>query len=281
MATTPATGNGPFEFTDAQGRHWSIPLSAIQFSGNQYVVDPHWSALTGAQPASSFLQYAVAEGIIAPAPPLPPFAAMVIQAATPGAAGNNIKVQVVVSNAVGSPPTDDPTQTLFSLTVTESDTYHGLTTATIKNVLNSQSGLVQVGYGPTENQPPESKSAVGFSGSPPQIIVHSSASPAVVLFTLVPKTGADSTRTQVTISPDISSPPVAGQQTFSLTATWQKTVPGLTVLTLDAMVKAQLGYEIKVSRPSVGAYSVPAPVTAQLSGGAPGVNASATLFTGR
>src|ERR1700685_1402225 len=99
MGNTPAFGNGPFEFTDAQGKHWSIPLTAISFAQGQVVVDPAWTFLTNAQPAKNFLNYLVSESVISPAPAPSPFPAMVIHAANAGTAGNNITVEVAISSA--------------------------------------------------------------------------------------------------------------------------------------------------------------------------------------
>jgi len=281
MGSTPAMGNGPFEFTDGKGKHWSIPLTAFNFVGAQVVVDPAWQFLTNVQPAKSYLAYAVSAGVISPAPAPSPFPAMVIQAVTPGTGGNNIKISVAISNVVTSPPTDDPTLTPFSLTVIETDTYTGLTAASIQTTL--QGGLVQATSVDTTGSPLSASGSLtltGPPGAPAQLEVHGSGSPSLV-FTLVAKApGADGELTQVTITPDTSSPPSSGQETFTLAATWTKTVPGITLATLETLVSSQLGYEITVSKPSSGAYSVPAAGSSTLSGGAQGSNAAATLFTG-
>jgi hypothetical protein len=283
MASTPAMGNGPFEFTDGNGRHWSIPLTAFNFVGAQVVVDSAWQFLTNVQPAKSYLAYAVSVGAISPAPAPSPFPAMVIQAVTPGTGGNNIQVSVAISNVVTSPPTDDPTLTPFSLTVTETDTYASLTAATIQTALQNQGGLVQATSVDSTGSPlsaSDSLTLTGPPGAPAQLEVHGSGSPSLV-FTLVAKSsGADGESTQVTITPDISSPPSSGQETFKLVVSWTKTVTGITLATLDTLVNSQLGYQITVSKPNSGAYSVPAAGSSTLSGGAQGSNAAATLFTG-
>jgi len=54
----------------------------------------------------------------------------------------------------------------------------------------------------------------------------------------------------------------------------------VTLATLASTVQSEFGYEIAVSLPGSGAYSVPAAATSMLSGGNPGTPASATLFTG-
>jgi hypothetical protein len=288
MGSTPATGNGPFEFTDALGRQWSIPISAITFNQSQAALDSTWTAKLAQNPAANAsaiatasLSYAAKEGYIAPAPTPSPFAAMVLQAATAGAAGNNISVQMTISDAIASPPTDDPTLTQFSLTVTETDTYTGLTAATIQSQLSGQGGLVQVAPGFIDTAGAPDATTGNLTGSPAQLQVMGTGSPALVFTLAAKKTGADGLATKVAITPD-SSPPSSGQETFTLVATWTKTASGITLGTLESTVAGQLGYEITVSKPSSGAYSVPAGgITTTLSGGAPGVNASATLFTGQ
>jgi hypothetical protein len=60
---------------------------------------------------------------------------------------------------------------------------------------------------------------------------------------------------------------------------WTKTVNGITLATLESMIQSQLSYEITVSKPSSGAYSLPAAGSTTLSGGGASSTASATLFT--
>ena len=287
MVNTPATGNGPFEFTSASGRHISIPLSAFSFdASNNIVVNPAWSAVLGAQPGSSFLAYALQEGMIAPAALSSPFPAMIIRAADPGAGGNNISITVAVSTSTASPPNDDPTQVPFSLTVTETDVYTGLTAATIESVLGSSAvsgtspGLVQVLSGSVDTVGEPIATTGVLHGASAQLDVDGTGSPALVFTLVAKKNAADSTLTNVTVTPDGGSPP-SPNPTFTLLATWTKTVSGITLSDLDSLASSDLGYEIKVSKPSSGAYSVPAPGVTRLSGGAVGTSASATLFTGQ
>jgi hypothetical protein len=287
MVNTPATGNGPFEFTSAAGRQISIPLTAFSFdANNNLVVDPAWSAITQAQPGSGFLAYALKEGVIAPAPTPSPFPAMMIRAADPGAGGNNISINVDLSAPIGSPPSDDPTQLPFSLTVTETDVYTGLTTAAIENILGSSAvtgsspGLVQVLAGSVDPLGEPIATSAPLAGSPPQLQVDGDGSPALVFTLVAKKAGADSVLTNVIVTPDSASPP-SGAGTFSLVATWTKTVSDIMLADLESVVGSDLGYEITVSKPSGGAYSVPAAGLTQLSGGAGATSASATLFTGR
>jgi hypothetical protein len=284
MATTLATGSGPFEFTSSEGKHISIPLAAFSFVDGKVSVDAAWSPLTSTSPGRELLNLAVQEGTISPRPAPSPFPAMILKAADSGAGGNNITVTVVVSSAVASPPTNDPTLTDFSITVTENDNYTGLTTATIESVLGSATvpgskpGLVKVvGSVDTNAQPLSSTGSL--SGTPAELDVPGDGTPPLAFTLTAKKSGADGNLTQVTVTPDLTSPPSPGPGTFSLQATWTKTVNNITLAQLEAMVQSNLGYEIKVSKPNSGAYSVPANGVTVLSGGGAGTAASAILFT--
>jgi hypothetical protein len=285
MANTPATGNGPFEFTSSAGKQISIPLSAFTFdAAGNIVVDSAWQPLTNAQPGSALLAHAVKEGLIAPTAVASPFPAMIIKAADPGAGGNNITVTVVVSTIVTSPPTNDPTLVPFSLTVAENDNYTGLTAATVENVLGSSAvtgsspGLVQVVHGSVDPTGVPTLQNGVLLGSPAEFDVVGSGSPGTV-FILMAKRSGDSGPTKIKITPNVASPPSANP-TFSLLVSWTRTVSGITLPNLHAMVQSALGYEITVSKPSSGAYSVPTAGVTTLSGGGPGSVASAVLFAG-
>jgi len=288
MANTPATGNGPFEFTSSGGKQISIPLTAFSFdSSGNIVVDAAWQAITNAQPASALLTYAVQEGLLAPAAVPSPFPAMIIKAADSGAGGNSISITVAVSSVVTSPPTNDPTLVPFSLTVTETDTYTGLTAATIESVLGSSvvtgssPGLAQIVHGSVDASGVPKQQNGFLSGSPAEFDVQAvSGSPATIFILAAKKSGADGTNTQLWITPNNTSPP-SPNPTFGLKVQWSRMVSGITLPTLDATVQSSFGYEITVSKPSSGAYSLPAAGVTTLSGGGPGNNASAVLFTGQ
>lgn len=293
MANTPATGNGPFEFTSASGSQVSIPLTAFSFDvNNNLVVDPSWKTITQIPPASSFLAYAVKEGLISPAPLGSPFPAMIFKASNPGSGGNNISITVAISSVASSPPLNDPTQTPFSLSVTETDTYSGLTAATVESVLGSRDlsgttvvagsspGLVEVLHGSVDASGSPLAKSGNLTGSPATLDVDGTGSPSLVFTLIAKKDSADSTLTHVVVSPNTSSPPAAGAETFTLLATWTKTVSGITLPDLASVVSSDLGYEVTVSKPSSGAYSLPSAGTTQLSGGGGATAASASLFTG-
>lgn len=274
-----ATGNGPFEFTNSQGKQISIPLSAIKFDSNgQPVVNSTWKSYVTTQPGQALLAYAVKEGLLAPQPQPSPFPAMVIGAADPGSCGNNITVAVTISGVTTSPPSNDPTLTPFSLMVTETDTYTNQTASTIASTLASSGGLVQI-VGPVNQGVPAHQSGT-LGGSPPQYSVLGSGSPPGWVFKLGAKHNVpDASRTQVSVTPNLTSPPDPGAGTFTLTVTWPKTVNGITLPTLESMIQSQLSYEITVSKPSSGAYSLPAAGSTTLAGGGTASTASAILYT--
>jgi len=289
--TTQVTGNGPLEFTNANGRQISIPLSALYFdSSGTLQVDSTWATASGLKPNAGVLGYVQSEGLITPAPAPPPFAAMIIKSADQGTGGNNI--QVAISDIS---PATDPTQTTFSITVTETDVYEGLTAGTIESTLGSSTvsgsslvpvktgtspGLVQVESGTVDTNGFPNSTNGSLTGNPAELAVDGEGSPAVVFTLLAKKSGADGATTQVDISPDTGSPPASSNPTFTLTATWSKMVNDVTLGTLASTIQSELGYEITVSLPGSGAFSVPAAAQSTLGGGTPGTFASATLFTG-
>ena len=292
MANAPATGNGPFEFTDSLGRQVSIPLTAFSVDPVKGIVpDAAWAATFSsspptAVPASALLAYAIKHQSISPAPTPAAVPAMIVKAADAGTGGNNITVQIVA----GAPNTD-PSLTTFNIVVAEQDTYTGLTAATVASVLgtcNAAGNPVTTGSSPGLVQVLQS-SDVGIgspvavnallSGTPASVDVDGTGSPSVVFTLVAKKSGAAGALTKIQVTPDVVSPQV-GLETFTLVASWQKEVDGVTIATLQSEVQSALGYEITVSTPVSGAYSVPAASKVSLSGGATGVAASAPIFTG-
>jgi hypothetical protein len=286
--STPAAGNGPFEFTDNHGRQVSIPLTAFTFTTGQVqpTVDPSWAAVVTASPAAELLAYALKNKLIKPATPPAAAAAIMVKAADTGAAGNNITVQI---SALAPDP--DPSKTTFTITVTESQQYSALTAATIASVLGtcdasanpvtagSSPGLVRVLANSVDTTASPSATTGMLSGDPATLEVDGPGSPAAA-FTLVAKSGAGGSHIQITVTPIVTSPQPLGPQAFDLAVNWQQSVPGMTLGTIAALVASALGYEITVGTPASGAFSVPAASTVRLSGGGPGVRASGIISTG-
>lgn len=298
MATTSAVGNGPVEFTDDKGDQVSIPLGALRFkdgvltipvdptTGRYPTWPPYGNYTAGTKTLiANLLNDLASEQLIVPAPVASPKPALVIQAADPGAPGNNISVGIKVTSQ------PDPTQTKFDVTVTATESYPGLTVATIEKLLGSNTAppvtlrLVHVIHASITSDPKGVPDPIvsnypltGPSGASTKASVDVKDSNAKVVFTLeAKKDGIDGAKTTVTISNVDST-----KLTFDLQAVWSKSAAGATIGTVQQLIHDNLGYEVTVSPPPSGVFSVPrdtgsAPI--QLSGGADGPPASAALAT--
>src|SRR5690348_12333752 len=126
MASTPVVGAGPVDFmNESTGQQLSIPLSDLAFTNNQ--IDASGWPLYNQYKATvdALLQYMVKSGALAPGTAPSPTPAMVLTAKAPGGLGNNI--QLTFKN-VGADP-NDPDK--FDATLTDTDTWRGLTKDTI------------------------------------------------------------------------------------------------------------------------------------------------------
>jgi len=281
--STGVSGYGPFEFMDQEGRHVSIPLTALTLSSGVISSnDTTWATILSTPPAQPLWTYMLnaTPPLLWPTPAPSPAPAMVIRAVNQGTAGNNITVNVAVTSAASSPPIQDPTTQTFTLTVTETDTYINQTPATIANTLSTAGALVQVFQTIQTTGTPVSYTGT-LSGSPDLISIEASGSPGGTLFVLTPRkntlnASVGAQNTQLTITPNSASPSNPSYDTFNLTAKWTNQV----ICTLDSLtsVFSELSYEITISRPSNGAYSVPAPVSTTLTGGTANSNASGILY---
>lgn len=289
MGTTSVFANGPFEFTDANGNQVSIPLAALQFDSSGTLVvaktGPNaWAPWAGYNSDEqtlilSLLAQLAAQQLIIPAPAASPIAAMVFKAADPGSAGNNITVSIKVT------PSADPTLATFDITVTESDTYTGLSAATIEATLGTDvkpapaPGLAVVVSGGTTTTRLPQAATVNLGGGGPAAASNYTFNDATSkpVFTLrAKKNGADGDLTKVTIA-NVQT------KTFDLTVMWTKKSAGVTLGTLAASA-ANLAYEVTIQAPASGVYSVPADSSSSpvpMTGGADGASAaaaSATIF---
>lgn len=292
MATTPTVlGNVPLEFTDPNsGNQISIPLSALFFDptkNNQLSVDsskwPDPSTASVRLPGfvASLLADLAQQRLIVPAPVASPNPAMIITATDPGSAGNGIKVTIT------STPSADPTQTTFTLKVEETDTYTGLTLASISSVLGTDKaagttpGLAHVVKGTlAASGLPGAVTKQAFTPGPSaqSVVKDNTATPANWVTLEAKKPGADGALTVVTIANVDTT-----NKTFDLTLYWTKSSTGITLATLQTNL-ATLSYEIGASAPKGGIFSVPAAGAVQLTGGADGASpsaASAIVFAGQ
>ena len=278
MSKTVVLGNGPVAFTDQNGQMLLIPLSALTLDSNTIEAsDPY-----NTDEIRQWLQYLVTTGCLA-AGPLAPKAAMTIQAADPGLAGNNI--QVVFSNIVPDPA--DPTnadKTTFDATITETDTYNGLSfdsasPSFIKTVLGTETvtgtkpGLVHIKDADTPSLPKADSYPLTSGSDTTKSSVKIPGNPSGNAFQVEAKKGGkEGNNTTVTIS-NVD----ASAKTFTLTAVWTQTVTGIKRGGLPEGLQGNQ-YEIKVDKPAGGDFAIPAPGPIGLSGGAdarPASNATA------
>jgi hypothetical protein len=127
---TPAVGEGPVAFIDDQGKQLSIPLTAIYFENG--VVQSKVSA-GGLQ---EWLNYLVLQGQLAPGPTPTADSAMTFTAATAGAMGNDINVEV---REIG---TDTVEIKVVENHVYEDLTFDSTSDNSVGTVLDSSGGLV-------------------------------------------------------------------------------------------------------------------------------------------
>jgi hypothetical protein len=277
--TQDVTGGAPVTFTDSRGAQRSIPLEAFEFDGSAVKVTTAWqSQFTPAdvQILTALTKAKVAAGELAPPPVLPPSPALAVTAATAGSEGNNVSVTV-------TPDGGDLVNVKLKLQAKETDTYPGLADASAAaNAIGVDvaggsdgppvgGGLVAVVAGsasgtglPKDGQTLTVKSAtnvVGTDGS-------------AVLFKLVPRPGYGATGgagIPVTVSVD------PGGKTFTVKATYSGVASGVTLAGL-AKLPPDVAFLVDVSAPSSG-FDLPGASTVTLSGGAPGVPATGTLYT--
>ena len=274
MPEAVALGNGPVAFTTQDGHQLLIPLSALSFDASGTLTVSNWPPYTTYKSqVDAWLNYLVASGELTPGAAPPPKPAILIQAADPGAAGNYI--QVVISNV---------TQTTFDATLTETDTYVGLSydqasPSFIKTVLGTETtsgtkpGLVHILAADTPTTPKAGSYALTGGGASAKSAKPVAGDPSGTAFNVeAKKVGKDGDNTTVTIAN------VDGTaKTFTLSAVWTSSVTGIQVTDLPAKL-AGSGYEITVNNPASG-YALPAAGPIQLSGGADAAAAQAASAT--
>jgi hypothetical protein len=280
-----AIGNGPFEFTDPNGKQVSIPLAALKFTSGVLDVDSAaWPPFSGYPPPvqaqiKGLLANLTTAQVLMPPVAASPKPAMVVNAADIGTAGNNITVAITVTLSADL----DPTKATFNLTVTETEVYAGLSTATIKGVVGnettagSQPGLAHVVSASLNPALLPKVQSLAFPAAAPGVkaTVDIVDAAATKVFTLeARKAGPDAQFAAAAISAVDS---VAN--TFTLTLQWQHKVTGAKLLTVQNDL-APLDYEITVAPPASGIFSVPATTAdpVALSGGSATASASAVVF---
>jgi hypothetical protein len=273
---------GPFEFTDFNGRQISVPLSALKFNaGNLEVDGTIWRGESAPSFVSALLASLKEQGIVIQPAAASPKSAMVFTAREAGASGNNITVAITVA-----PSADlDPSKAKISVTVTETDVYPGLTMATIEGIMGSETttaahpGLAHIVHATLDATKFPIAQSLAFptvpAGTKSKVVIVDSG-PATVFSLEAKKDGPDAQFTTA----DISALDTVAK-TFTLTLTWTHSVNNSTLPSLEADFKA-LGYEVGVTPPTSGIFSVPVATAAgspiALTGGSASASASATIF---
>jgi hypothetical protein len=264
MAIAPAIASGPIFFLDtATGRQVSLPLRDVFFDTG--VITATGSIYTAYQALlDTLLPHLASTGQIVPGPPPPVNPVMVIRAKQAGAKGNFIVVDF------GDFDYTDPTNPEFNVSIDETDTYTGLTPATVQQVLGSaagggtSSGLVFVpNPAPVATALPQAGTyPLLMQGPAAEVTIPLNGGPGDAFTVQARENGADGALTSVEIN-DVN----LSASTFTLVASWSKDTSSRITA---ADVETEFAYEIEVDPPAGGGATVgaPAPGTVILSGGA-------------
>lgn len=276
MPELKVVGEGPIVFFTAAGQQRAIPLSAITIDGTTVKVDGVRPTDTGLE---KWLLYLIAQGrLTAAAEPAAP-AAMLVTAAVPGAAGNNVVVKVT-ANAVDA--------TKLDVEVTETDVYERLVAhdptaeryvTTVlgdnANVRGTRPGLVRVDAATPVAAPIARDATADGGGNQPMFKLARDAAGAVA-FRLEARAA------------DAEAPPGlwritvgaldAAEQTFTLTVVWTKTVTvGPAASQLGDLAK--LGFGARFAGVGTSPLKLPALGATALTGGAQATDAKSATAT--
>jgi hypothetical protein len=235
--------------TDIFFNNGAISAKGGIYTGNQALFDP-------------FLNHLVTIKFITEGPVPATNPVMTIKATTPGAAGNSIGVQFTNFSSDANPK--------FDATVSESDTYEGLTSATVQSILGASAtdgtrrGLVFVpGAAPAANIDPKAGVyALAIVGPATSATVDIPLNVgAGTAFKLQAKAASPDGALTTVETKDLDT----GAHTFTLVAKWSKTA----VQVLPAGLAAALVYDVEISAPPGGGpVGTPSPGSVLLSGGA-------------
>jgi hypothetical protein len=254
---------GPIVFFTDEGAQFDISPDWLSFDGG--VLKATLPSGMSSPKLLAWLQYLVDRGYISPLPAPPPEAALVVQAARPGAYGNNIELTIAPGTIPGR----------VDVTASVTDRYEELTAGTIKAVLGDSGdpkpGLLQV-------------KSVGADGVPDAGPVSRAAGPTwslsdagTELAVLEPShAGAPFNKGDVSVVVrDVNSPK------FTLTVDWTNTVHNADPSDFDTDL-GDLGFLVTVPNAPPQVFKEPRPGTIQLSGGRDAsaeTAAKATLLT--
>ena len=275
-------GNGPIGFTDSKGNQRFIPLSVLEFSDSE-IDASKWSLYKANKTiVEALLRELVDNDFLRPGPSAPPKPAMILKAAFPGAAGNNI--QVAFSNL--KVDTTTPANTTFDARITAKDTYLGLSydsasPAFIKKVLGTETltgtspCLIRVRDAETPSQPQKKSYPLSGGNATKKSSKGIDGDPTGTAFTVEAwKNGDEGNSITATIS-DVDD----ATKTFKLVVELKQTpITGIKLSQLPIKL-AGSGIVLEVKKPVGGDYALPALGTVGLSGGSDAKAASTAEAT--
>jgi hypothetical protein len=212
---------GPVEFL-AGSQQVSLPLTTLYFENGQLKASGPLYAANQAQ-ADKWLRYLSDQGLIISTSAPPPKQALLISAKNAGSTGNDISI--VISNIRQDP--GDNTKRIFDATLTQTDVYPSLKKDTVK---------VIVGESPSFTDGSRPGLIYVSSAGAPDLPSAGTYAPGGTFVVTLPKDGGG-TAFKVTYrvkdaaaSGTVQISNVSGDSgTFSLVATWSKTVTGIHV----------------------------------------------------
>jgi len=273
MANYQALAANPISFVDGNQKQQEIPLSAITFGPNGVDASawPNYSANQAV--IDGLLKQMVAQGLVAPGTQNAATPSLTITATEAGQTGN--ATTVTFSNPSQAAGTVD-------VKVSANEVYPGLTLATIADALGTSAaeanGLVFLKS--NNNKPPQSFTGNISAGPDFDCLVPETGGDPAGAFTLEaanPTSDADAQAINIVVAPDPSP-----ANTFTLTASWTKTVAGVNLATLENIASNPFAMLVTFSGAAGG--PLPAAGTVTLLGGAgatssPAVAAKATVFS--
>lgn len=261
MVAIRAIGTGPVAFTDGNGAHQLVPLSAIAFDNGAITVSgvsadvAKWVGYLAGQQ----LLTADTSGAAAPAGP-----AFLVEAQHPGAAGNSIALKISGVTAQAPPATST-----FTLEIDVAYTVPSLKVGTIVATIGTsvdrgnQPGLLFLATAVAPSGQMPTAAVVSVTGSPPRAqFMDAANNPAVTLEAPGDGGGAGTFTAEIVVT---------GLDTFDLKVKWSKSVTNKTV----ADHASAFQYVVKISQPP-GGYGVPKAETFTLAGGADATSVSPT-----
>jgi hypothetical protein len=276
MATRPVLGGSPVSILDGSGKQLEIPLNLLSF-GSSGVDASGWPGYVANKPlVDAWLKSLVQRQLLRPGDAAAAAPALTIKARDKGSEGNTITV--AFSNV--SPPAAVPGDTTTDVTVTVTQTWPGLTVATIIDHLGTtatngdQPGLAFL-KNATVALPAVGSAA--FSGAPTSWAPAKQDGSAGPAFTLNARNPDDADG--VAPRGKISAVNV-GAGTFTLELSWQKSAAAVKLSNLGTV----FAYVITVAAAGP-AFAPPAPGLVTLIGGAdasssPAAAAQATVLAG-